>query len=188
MVNFLLTRFTVGVASFLIFHQGSVSFFYHVGNSLPAIVGTFGRATAVPFNFTPVPDFYSLPLVVVQIFWSGIWGALLALFKPNRIIFAFVFAVIFGSIVVSMFTISFIPIFLWMNEFFLFPEWQFGMLWYCFLNNGAWGFGVFLLLLCFRRDENYSSHHIEGASSIQQPYMAARVPPPHPLPQKGETG
>jgi hypothetical protein len=115
MIRVLLSGFTVGVFSFLIFHQGSLFFFQHVSNGLPIMVEKFGRATASPFNLNPVPHLFSIPIVVLQSFWSGIWGALLALFMPNRLFVAFVLSTIFGSILVSMFTFGLIPIFLLMD-------------------------------------------------------------------------
>lgn len=67
----LVIGFMAGILAVLIFHQGMF-----------AILHQAGYIPATPWRMTPVPP-YGVPVLLNQMFWGGLWGALLAAVYDN---------------------------------------------------------------------------------------------------------
>jgi len=134
--------FVAGFAAVLVFHQGTAFVLHHVGNGIPASVAVFGRVGA-PFNMAGVPPF-GVPTVLSQSFWGGVWGIAFALvltrLRPPALLFGFVAGVLALTFVAFTLvaTLKGLPTFAGGNM----------QIWArAGLYNGAWGWGLALMLL-----------------------------------------
>lgn len=127
-----LRAFIAGFASTLVFHQGLLLAFY--------LAGLYSRA---PWNMEPVAPI-GVPAVLSLAFWGGLWGILLWLlvrrFQGGR---RWALAIGLGALLPSLVALA-IVLPLKGGTFFAGgdPTVLIGAL----LLNGAWGFGVALLM------------------------------------------
>jgi len=129
--------FGAGFLATLIFHQAVILVFH--------LLGVFPRA---PWDFSPVPPL-GVPSVLSLSFWGGVWGvALWPLLKGASGTAYWIRAVVLGAIgptVVAFLVVA--PL----------KGRAFGMGWDPklwiggFIVNGAWGYGLALLLRAFKR-------------------------------------
>jgi hypothetical protein len=129
--------FAAGFLSTLIFHQGVILLFYLLG-AIPS--GPWSMAPTAPFG---------VPQVISLSFWAGVWGiALWPLLQRTSGTAFWVRAVVLGAIgptVVAFLVVA--PL----------KGRAFGMGWDPklwiggFIVNGAWGFGLALLIRLLRR-------------------------------------
>lgn len=132
-----LRAFAAGFVATLIFHQGVIALFH-----------LMGAVPYAPWSMTPIPPF-GVPAVISLSFWAGIWGIVLwPLLKNTSGSAYWIRAVVLGAIgptVVAFLVVA--PL----------KGRAFGMGWDPklwiggFIVNGAWGFGLALLLRTFRR-------------------------------------
>jgi hypothetical protein len=143
MVKTLLLGFVAGFVAVLAFHQGSAFLLHHVGNGIPAVAGVFGQAPP-PFNLRPVPPF-GVPTILSQCFWGGVWGMALATlldrFFRTRFLPVVGFSAVFGALALTIVAVTLVPLLKGL------PTWNGNIPWRGLLYNGAWGFGVAVMLL-----------------------------------------
>lgn len=139
MLRTLLLGFLAGFVAVLVFHQGTAFLLYHHGNDIPAVVGFLGK-TAAPFNMAPTKPL-GVPLVGSQAFWGGVWGMLLALILVTLRPPAILFSTVFGALALTAVAVSLVPYLKGL------PTWSGAIPWRGLLYNGAWGFGVAVMLL-----------------------------------------
>ena len=125
--------FLAGFVSVLIFHQAMLGLLHLLGV-------TPGR----PWTTSPVPPL-GVPQVISAAFWGGVWGLLLApvLQRTRNTAAYWITAIVFGAFVLSIvawFVVA--PI----KGQPIAGGWQPARLLTGLLVNGAWGFGVALLL------------------------------------------
>lgn len=124
--------FLGGFASTLIFHQG-----------LLAILHAAGFLPRVPFSFAPTAPF-GVPQVLSLAFWGGLWGILLwSLIRKMKHPAYWLTALAFGALLPSLVA--------WLVVAPLKGQpvaggWKPAHLMTGLLLNGAWGFGVALLM------------------------------------------
>ena len=139
MIRTILLGFLAGFVSVLVFHQGTAFLMHAFGNDIPAVVGFFGRTTP-PFNMTPTKPL-GVPLIGSQAFWGGVWGIVLAFIlvklRPPALLFGFVF----GALALTIVAVTLVPALKGL------PGWSGAIPWRGLLYNGAWGWGVALMLL-----------------------------------------
>jgi hypothetical protein len=139
MLRTILLGFIAGAVAVLVFHQGTAFLLHRFGNDIPAVVAIFGKAAA-PFNMAPTRPL-GLPVVASQAFWGGVWGVVLALILERLRPPAILFATVFGALALTAVAVTLVP-FLKGR-----PGWSGTIPWRGLLYNGAWGFGVALILL-----------------------------------------
>jgi hypothetical protein len=128
-----LTAFVAGFLSTLVFHQGAL-----------AILHAAGLTTRAPYSTTPMWPFH-VPAVVSLAFWGGVWAVVLWRFiDRSRAPWAYWIAWVgLGAILPSavawfvVFPLKGMP---------LAGGWSPEVIAGALLLNGAWGFGVALLL------------------------------------------
>ena len=103
------------------------------------MVGFFGK-TAAPFNMAPTKPL-GVPVVLSQAFWGGVWGMVLTLILVKLRPPAILFATLFGALALTAVGVSLVPYLKGL------PVWNGAIPWRGLLYNGAWGFGVALMLL-----------------------------------------
>ncbi|MDN3564693.1 hypothetical protein ACFQY5_20740 [Paeniroseomonas aquatica] len=139
MIRIITFGFLAGFVSVLVFHQGTAFLMYAFGNDVPAVVSFFGRTNA-PFAMTPTRPL-GVPLVGSQAFWGGVWGIVLALIlvklRPPALLSGFVF----GALALTAVAVTLVPALKGL------PGWSGAIPWRGLLYNGAWGWGVALMLL-----------------------------------------
>jgi hypothetical protein len=132
-----LKAFIAGFASTLVFHQG-VLWLLYAGGFLP-------RA---PWNMTPVPPLHA-PAVISLAFWGGVWGVVLwALIGASGGCAYWIKALLIGALgpsLVAWFVVM--PI----KGMGLAAGWDPKIIVGALLLNGAWGFGVALLMRLLNR-------------------------------------
>lgn len=128
----LLRAFAAGFFATLVFHQGLFWVFYRAG--------ALDRA---PWNMAPVPPL-GVPAVISLAFWGGLWGiALWLLIRHSTGLTRWALAIGLGALLPSLVALAVVfP--LKGGAFFAGgdPKILLGAL----LLNGAWGFGVALLM------------------------------------------
>ena len=139
MLRILLLGFIAGFVAVPVFHQGTAFLLHHVGNGIPAVVDFFGR-TAPPFNMAPTKPL-GVPVIGSQSFWGGIWGMVLTLILAKLRPPAILFATIFGAVALTAVAVSLVPYLKGL------PTWNGAIPWRGLLYNGAWGFGLALMLI-----------------------------------------
>ena len=139
MLRTLLLGFVAGVVAVLVFHQGTAFLLYHLGNDIPAVVSALGKTTA-PFNMAPTKPL-GVPVVGSQAFWGGVWGMVLALILVTLRPPAILFSTVFGALALTAVAVTLVPFLKGL------PTWNGAIPWRGLLYNGAWGFGVALMLL-----------------------------------------
>jgi hypothetical protein len=139
MTRILLLGFMAGFVAVLVFHQGSAFLLYHLGNDIPAVVSIFGKSTA-PFNMAPTKPL-GVPVILSQSFWGGVWGMVLATTLATLRPPAILFSTLFGALALTAVAVSLVP---WLKGL---PTWNGAIPWRGLLYNGAWGFGVALMLI-----------------------------------------
>ena len=135
----LLLGFVAGFVAVLVFHQGTAFLLYHLGNDIPAVVSVFGK-TSAPFAMAPTKPL-GVPLVLSQAFWGGVWGIVLTLILVTLRPPAILFSTVFGALALTAVAVSLVP---WLKGL---PTWNGAIPWRGLLYNGAWGFGLALMLL-----------------------------------------
>lgn len=129
--------FAAGFASTLIFHQGVILLFY--------VLGAFSRA---PWSFAPVPPF-GVPAVISLSFWAGVWGVVLwpALRGATGTAY-WLRAVVLGALGPTL--VAFLVV-APLKGGAVGAGWD-PKLWVGgLIVNGAWGYGLALLLRLFKR-------------------------------------
>jgi hypothetical protein len=139
MLRSLLLGFVAGFVAVLVFHQGTAFLLYHVGNDIPAVVSVFGK-TSAPFAMAPTRPL-GVPVVLSQAFWGGVWGMVLTLILVKLRPPAILFATVFGALALTAVAVSLVPYLKGL------PTWNGTIPWRGLLYNGAWGFGVAVMLL-----------------------------------------
>lgn len=139
MLRTIVLGFVAGFIAVLVFHQGTAFLLYHVGNDIPAVVSVFGR-TSPPFNMAPTRPL-GVPVVLSQAFWGGVWGIVLAWILATLRPPAILFSTIFGALALTAVAVTLVPYLKGL------PTWNGAIPWRGLLYNGAWGFGVALILL-----------------------------------------
>ncbi|WP_431268514.1 hypothetical protein [Dankookia sp. P2] len=139
MICTLLLGFAAGFVAVLVFHQGTAFLLYHLGNDIPAVVGIFGK-TSAPFAMAPTKPL-GVPVVLSQAFWGGVWGMVLTLILVTLRPPAILFSTVFGALALTAVAVTLVPYLKGL------PTWSGAIPWRGLLYNGAWGFGVALVLL-----------------------------------------
>ena len=139
MLRTILLGFIAGAVAVLVFHQGTAFLLYHVGNDIPAVVSVFGKTTA-PFAMAPTKPL-GVPVIFSQAFWGGVWGMVLTLILVTLRPPAILFSTVFGALALTAVAVTLVP---WLKGL---PTWRGGIPWRGLLYNGAWGFGVAVMLL-----------------------------------------
>jgi hypothetical protein len=139
MLKTILLGFIAGFVAVLVFHQGSAFLLYHVGNDIPGVVAVFGKTTA-PFNMAPTKPL-GVPVILSQSFWGGVWGVAFTLILTSLRPPAILFATVFGALALTSVAVTLVP---WLKGL---PTWNGAIPWRGLLYNGAWGFGLALMLL-----------------------------------------
>jgi hypothetical protein len=139
MLRSLLLGFAAGFVAVLVFHQGTAFLLYHVGNDIPALVSVFGK-TSAPFAMAPTRPL-GVPVVLSQAFWGGVWGMVLTLILMTMRPPAILFSTVFGALALTAVAVTLVPYLKGL------PTWGGAIPWRGLLYNGAWGFGVALMLL-----------------------------------------
>lgn len=139
MARTILIGFIAGFVAVLVFHQGTAFLLHGFGNDIPAVVGVFGK-TAPPFNMAPTKPL-GVPVVLSQAFWGGVWGVVLTLILVRLRPPAILFSTLFGALALTAVGVTLVP---WLKGL---PTWNGAIPWRRLLYNGAWGFGVALMLL-----------------------------------------
>ena len=139
MMKTILLGFVAGAVAVLVFHQGSAFLLYHVGNDIPAVVSVVGRTTP-PFNMAPTKPLGG-PVVISQAFWGGVWGIAFAVVLEKLRPPAVLFSTIVGAVALTAVAVSLVPYLKGL------PTWNGAIPWRGLLYNGAWGFGLALMLL-----------------------------------------
>jgi len=129
--------FIAGFLSTLLFHQGVILLFH--------LMGAFPRA---PWNMDPVPPL-GVPSVISLAFWGGIWGIPIWYLMRHATGAAYwARAIVFGAIGPT--AVAFLVVFPLKGLAFgagWDPKLWIGGL----IVNGAWGFGLALLIRALRR-------------------------------------
>jgi len=112
---------------------------YLFGNHSPAVVGVFGKVPR-PFNMAPTMPF-GLPVIFSQSFWGGVWGIVTALLLVKLRPPALVFGAVFGALALTFVAVTLVPALKGL------PGWNGMIPWRGLLYNGAWGWGVALMLM-----------------------------------------
>lgn len=139
MVRTIILGFIAGCIAVPVFHQGTAFLLYHVGNDIPAVVRFLGR-TAPPFNMAPTKPL-GVPVIFSQSFWGGVWGVVLALILVRLRPPAILFSTVFGALALTAVAVSLVPYLKGL------PLWNGQIPWRGLIYNGAWGFGVALMLV-----------------------------------------
>ncbi|MFC7476819.1 hypothetical protein ACFQS7_20800 [Dankookia sp. GCM10030260] len=139
MLRILLFGFAAGFVAVPVFHQGTAFLLHTVGNDIPAVVAFLGK-TGAPFNMAPTKPL-GVPVIGSQAFWGGVWGMLLALILVKLRPPAILFGTVFGALALTAVAVTLVPYLKGL------PTWNGAIPWRGLLYNGAWGFGVALLLL-----------------------------------------
>ena len=139
MLRTLLLGFAAGFVAVLVFHQGTAFLLYHVGNDIPAVVSVFGKTTA-PFAMAPTKPL-GVPVIFSQAFWGGVWGMVLTLILVTLRPPAILFSTVFGALALTAVAVTLVPYLKGL------PTWNGAIPWRGLLYNGAWGFGVAVMLL-----------------------------------------
>jgi len=139
MLRILLLGFIAGFVAVPVFHQGTAFLLYHVGNDIPAVVAFFGKTNA-PFNLAPTKPL-GVPVIGSQSFWGGVWGMVLTLILVKLRPPAILFATVFGAVALTAVAVSLVPYLKGL------PTWNGAIPWRGLLYNGAWGFGLALMLI-----------------------------------------
>jgi hypothetical protein len=139
MLRSLLLGFAAGFVAVLVFHQGTAFLLYHVGNDIPAVVSVFGK-TSAPFAMAPTRPL-GVPVVLSQAFWGGVWGMVLTLILVTMRPPAILFSTVFGALALTAVGVTLVAYLKGL------PTWGGAIPWRGLLYNGAWGFGVALMLL-----------------------------------------
>lgn len=127
-----LRAFIAGFFSTLIFHQGMLALLY------------FGKLVPrAPFAMAPVPPL-GVPSVISLAFWGGLWGVLLwAMIRGQSGGTHWLLAVVLGALLPSL--VALLVVFPLKGMAFA-ANWD-PKIWVgAALLNGAWGFGVALLM------------------------------------------
>lgn len=131
----ILRSFIAGFISTLLFHQGLLHLLY-----------LSGKWTKPAWDMAAVPPLH-VPAVISLAFWGGVWGiALWAMIKKQNNLRQWLLAIVLGALLPSIVALLFV-----------FPmkggEFAAGWdpkIWIgAFLLNGAWGFGVLLIMQVF---------------------------------------
>lgn len=83
MAKVILLGFLMGALSVGIFHQGTLFLLFHHGASIPGLAEAIGHVAAPGWDLSrlmprpPVPGL-SVPLLLNQMFWGGLWGIVIA--------------------------------------------------------------------------------------------------------------
>ena len=139
MLKTIVLGFIAGFIAVPVFHQGSAFLLYHVGNDIPAVVSIFGKTTA-PFNMAPTKPL-GVPVIFSQSFWGGVWGMVLTLILVKLRPPAILFATVFGAVALTAVAVTLVPTLKGL------PTWNGAIPWRGLLYNGAWGFGLALMLI-----------------------------------------
>jgi hypothetical protein len=139
MAKIILLGFVAGFVSVLVFFQGTIFLMHHVGNGIPALVAVFGQV-GPPFNLAPTRPL-GVPVALSQAFWGSVWGVVLALILDRLRPPAILFSTLFGALALTAVAVTLVA---WLKGL---PTWNGTIPWRGLLFNGAWGFGVALLLL-----------------------------------------
>ena len=139
MLKTILLGFIAGFVAVPVFHQGSAFLLYHVGNDIPTVVSIFGKTTA-PFNMAPTKPL-GVPVIFSQSFWGGVWGVVVTLILVKLRPPAILFATVFGAVALTAVAVSLVPYLKGL------PTWNGAIPWRGLLYNGAWGFGLALMLM-----------------------------------------
>ena len=135
----ILLGFIAGFVAVPVFHQGTAFLLYHLGNDIPAVVAFFGKTTP-PFNMTPTKPL-GVPVIGSQAFWGGVWGVVLTLILVKLRPPAILFGTVFGALALTAVGVSLVAYLKGL------PTWNGAIPWRGLLYNGAWGFGVAVMLL-----------------------------------------
>jgi hypothetical protein len=138
MLKTIIAGFVAGFIAVLVFHQGTAFLLYHFGNDIPSVVSFFGRTTA-PFNMAATKPL-SIPVVMSQAFWGGIWGIVLASILRRFRLPDLMFSAMFGALVLTFVAVTLVPYLKGL------PGWNGAIPWRGLLYNGAWGWGTALML------------------------------------------
>jgi hypothetical protein len=139
MFRIILFGFIAGALAVPIFHQGAAWLLYTFGNDIPAVVGIFGK-TNPPFNMAPTKPL-GVPVVFSQSFWGGVWGIVTTLLLVKLRPPALLFGAVFGAVALTAVAVSLVPTLKGL------PTWNGAIPWRGLLYNGAWGWGLALMLL-----------------------------------------
>ena len=130
--------FVAGFLAVPLFHQPML-----------ALLGAIGVTSAVPYVTRPVPPL-GVPQIVSQAFWGGVWGVIFALVAPRfpRGIAYWITAVLFGALALSLVAWFIVAP---LKGLPIAGGGRPAAIATALLVNGAWGFGIALLLLTFRK-------------------------------------
>lgn len=129
--------FAAGFVSTMVFHQGVILLFY--------ALGAFSRA---PWNFAPVPPL-GVPAVISLSFWAGVWGVVLwpALRGATGAAY-WIRASVLGALGPTL--VAFLVV-VPLKGGAVGAGWD-PKLWIGgLIVNGAWGYGLALLIRAFKR-------------------------------------
>jgi hypothetical protein len=127
--------FIAGFISTLIFHQG----LFHV-------LYLAGKAPKPAWNMASVAPFH-VPSVISLAFWGGVWGvAIWAMIKAQSHAKQWVLAIVLGAVLPSL--VALLIVFPLKGMAFA-AGWDPKMWIGALLLNGAWGFGVILIMKAF---------------------------------------
>ena len=131
MAKTIIAGFLAGFLAVLIFHQGTYW-----------LMQLAGLVPAGAWNMAPVPPF-GVPRVVSAAFWGGVWGMLLAVLLAARPRGALLFGTVFGALALTFVALTLVP----MLRGAPMAAADLNRWWRGALLNGAWGWGVALMLL-----------------------------------------
>jgi hypothetical protein len=139
MLKIILLGFAAGFIAVPVFHQGAAWLLYAYGNDIPAVAGVFGKVPP-PFNMVPTKPL-GVPVVLSQSFWGGVWGIATALLLVKLRPPALLFGAVFGAVALTAVAVTVVPAIKGL------PGWNGAIPWRGLLYNGAWGWGLALMLL-----------------------------------------
>jgi hypothetical protein len=129
--------FIAGFVATLVFHQGVLAAFYAIG-----------LIPRPAFDLTPVPPL-GVPAVISLAFWGGVWGIVIwGLIRNARGARYWLYAIVLGAIGPSLVALFIV---LPLKGGAVAANWDPKLIVGALILNGAWGFGMALLMRLIQR-------------------------------------